>query len=841
MGQGSNPDIDVVVGAETSGVEAGMHRAASAVDAAIQAMGGSTGALGATIGAVSGVVGELTQTLMTSLTEGLKEAAKAFTELTGTVEKFSFATGDSLRDSSILADALSDIGVSTQTYEGIVSRVSRAIRTNDEAFARLGITIKDSSTNALLPMNQIIQNTVQRLEQFKAGSDRNAASMELLRSNWKELAPLLRVNKELMDSNTEAAERLGMVIGEKDLEAMHEFQLAVADAKKPLEGMWVTIGRSLNPLLIELAGILKGVLTFAFDVVTGAVRGVITFLEYLQNGFYAVAELAIMSANVIGTSFTAIGSALGKAVRGDFTGAVAELKSGLSGIEADVKASLDNILAHSQRTQERVKHMWLPNEQGAGGQGGTETYKPKDKTGKKDTGGFDSWKKELQEQKDAADVFRGMELEAEKAFWQEKLKLVRGGGESAKEDRRRVSHEISQIEKKEAQNQLKDALQALSMKKDEVSKHKDEVVRIETARAELLRSVYGEDSQQYKEALRAKLKAERDFQEELRQIKLQSIEHEKALQDIGFERARDRINFEKDIGLITNEQRLASLSELLEAEHNAEREAISHKLLQYEEGTIQHQQMRDKLELIDQQYFLKLQQLQQQQAMESTRIWGDILGTISSAIETSVKGIISGTTTMQKALANIWNAILSEFINFLMKMFLEWVKRQILMTIFGQKEEATRSASTIAAAIAEAAAVKAKAIAEISAYAGTAGAAATASAAAIPVTGWMIAPAAGAAAAASAMSYMAMAAGPGFAVGSWKVPEDMVTKVHKGETIVPEEFAERYREGEGAGGGVTNINISAVDARSIRDYLKRNSHSVAPSLKSIARNFTSTR
>jgi hypothetical protein len=86
----------------------------------------------------------------------------------------------------------------------------------------------------------------------------------------------------------------------------------------------------------------------------------------------------------------------------------------------------------------------------------------------------------------------------------------------------------------------------------------------------------------------------------------------------------------------------------------------------------------------------------------------------------------------------------------------------------------------------------------------------------------MTAPAFGAGMAAAAMSFSAMAAMPGLAVGSWNVPGDAFTKIHKGEMVVPSQFAENVRDGGifagGSGGQDSVINIHATGG----DFIHKN-------------------
>lgn len=58
----------------------------------------------------------------------------------------------------------------------------------------------------------------------------------------------------------------------------------------------------------------------------------------------------------------------------------------------------------------------------------------------------------------------------------------------------------------------------------------------------------------------------------------------------------------------------------------------------------------------------------------------------------------------------------------------------------------------------------------------------------------------------------------GFAKGSWNFPYDSLAYVHRGETILNQSQARRYREGESGG---SSINLPGVIARSVKESMKQ--------------------
>jgi hypothetical protein len=79
---------------------------------------------------------------------------------------------------------------------------------------------------------------------------------------------------------------------------------------------------------------------------------------------------------------------------------------------------------------------------------------------------------------------------------------------------------------------------------------------------------------------------------------------------------------------------------------------------------------------------------------------------------------------------------------------------------------------------------------------------------------------------------------PKFAVGSPKIPKDMTAQVLKGETIIPETFADSIRKGDltlsgnGAGGGgiimdFTNTVFNGVTQEFVTDIFTKASEAIA--------------
>ena len=145
---------------------------------------------------------------------------------------------------------------------------------------------------------------------------------------------------------------------------------------------------------------------------------------------------------------------------------------------------------------------------------------------------------------------------------------------------------------------------------------------------------------------------------------------------------------------------------------------------------------------------------------------------------------------------------------------------------------------------------KAAAASTIASDAGKAAAGAYASVAQIPVIGWIMAPAAAAAA------FGAVEAFGAFDVGAWSIDKDQLAMVHKSEMIMTPGQSQGLRsvidtaqnaysgggQGAGAGGGASgggahvHLNVSAMDASSVKNWLSGNSRQIMKALNSAVQN-----
>lgn len=393
------------------------------------------------------------------------------------------------------------------------------------------------------------------------------------------------------------------------------------------------------------------------------------------------------------------------------------------------------------------------------------------------------WRAELEEMHTAEQDFFKTSLDEDEKYWQAKLATVTGNGKHEQTLRRQIEHELFQIHKQQAQQQ---------------------------------RQLDEEDI---------------------------AAKRQRGLDEI--EAAREALAIEQEMGEINGQQRVTALRTLLDKEYQLKHQALEDELKLNDLNAVAKAKLLHQLEELDRQHSLKLMKNDAELYAEKKATWGKLLDPVTSAISQSVQAMIMQTATLRKIMANMMQSITGAFAAAIAEQVKDWAKGELAKTALTKQGTITRtflekvglldvlktqtSTDTMAAE-----STQARTAAELPAVAGVA---AGKAAEAVAPTPW-VGPVLAAAAFASVMGMIMNSRG--HAVGSWKVPGDMITKVHAGEMIVPEQFAKNVREGGalGGGGGTVHLHVNAIDAVSVRRLFKNNGAAIAESLRRQARNFT---
>jgi len=248
------------------------------------------------------------------------------------------------------------------------------------------------------------------------------------------------------------------------------------------------------------------------------------------------------------------------------------------------------------------------------------------------------------------------------------------------------------------------------------------------------------------------------------------------------------------------------------------------------------QKLLDQMQAIQDAAEVKKQDTINKAALASKKQWEGYFAPIASAFDKSISGIIMGTTTMQKALANIGQSIVAEFVNMGVKRVTTWLADEAMMLFATNAKNAAVAASNATGATLAATTKATEATAVVGANAAEGASAAAASVAAVPIVGPGLA--IGAFAATMALILGAKSLIHSSAGGEWNVGADRLNFVHRGETILPAHVAAPLRDMvEGGGANGMQIHIHATDAQSVKRLFDQNGKQLVNSLRKQVRAF----
>jgi hypothetical protein len=242
-----------------------------------------------------------------------------------------------------------------------------------------------------------------------------------------------------------------------------------------------------------------------------------------------------------------------------------------------------------------------------------------------------------------------------------------------------------------------------------------------------------------------------------------------------------------------------------------------------------------------QKFLLEREQLDFQAVQSSQRTWQGLMQPIQRAFDTSITGMILGTTTLQRAVANITQSIIAEFVNLGVRMVTNWIASELAMTTATQAGAAARTAAesegiTAGLAIKALNAVKSIVTDSAQAFAGI-------FAFLAPIMG----PAAAGPAAAGEAAVLAAAGGIASAAGGWVVPSDQLAMVHQNEMILPAHISQGLQgvisanSSAVAGAGPVVINVSAIDSQDVKRFFHNNGSLLVAAVNKAMRNGSSLR
>ncbi len=195
------------------------------------------------------------------------------------VGSLSHSLGITTEEASKLNAGLRITGNTSEQYITMLQRLSMRLRENEPAMNALGMATRDAS-GQLVSGQEAIQNALEAIQKYKAGTDQMAVSTFLLGRGAGDLTRVLLLNRQEMTHAGEVAKSLGLVMSTDGVEATHQYQMAINEFKLEITALWKQIGTELMRALKELADWLNEKGPEAARAMIGALKGLAEAFNY---------------------------------------------------------------------------------------------------------------------------------------------------------------------------------------------------------------------------------------------------------------------------------------------------------------------------------------------------------------------------------------------------------------------------------------------------------------------------------------------------------------------------------------------------------------------------------
>ena len=719
------------------------------------------------------------------------------------------------------------VGVSSGEVTSIASRVTRALKTNEEGMNAVGLVTRDTSGH-LLNQKELLANLTSTLNSFKEGTDRNTAAQYLFRGGVEEVAALTKIASINTEEATKRAKELGLQLSEGNVAATKEYKLATNDLNLSLEAIKNAIGEQVMPVFTEMTHWLSAIAPAAVKMTSVAFEMLADTFWAVRNGVVILTETIIAMVKTVGEPVRAMVAAAYKAATGDFSGAQAELGGIGDNIKRSWSDAMDAMLKSSEKTVKAIKATFDNVE----GTGKDITYKkpegkdfenPKQKSsGDSQMKGFEAelaeMKMNFQEEQRLQGSFIEFSKRQELQFWQEKLSSVQKGSDEYNAIRLKSANLALALDKQGFEVEM----QGLKNRETEYKHNMNAKLAIAEEYAQKMKTAYGEDSKQYQSAQQQIVMIKRQSVQQLKQIQDESdkLEMERSLSII--ESEKQEAQFRVQLGTETKEKELVEEAGFENRIYEIRRAAMDKKMAIAEDDKdrdpVAIAKIYGQIEQLEMQHNQKLKTLENQKTLESNKQWTGLFSSIQNSMSSVLQKVMTGTMSIGNALKSFMLSIGQAIIGLIADVIAKWVMAQATEILLGK---------TAAAAI-------------IPANASVAATGAMASVASIPYVGWAMAPEVGAETYASAMAYEALAS----AEDGMIVPQgtNPITQLHEKEMVLPAGPSKMFQDMADNGGATqkseVHFHVHTMDAGGVKSFLRQNAHVMAPGLGKLARNFT---
>jgi hypothetical protein len=620
-------EVKLGITAEDTGLQAGLTAATASLAEFSETTKASIEGVAGAFEKMAGVFAIATAALAGG--EMFKEAVASTVNLNTASIALGKQFGISATEASALKVALGSVFVSQDTLAAAGAKITQTLKSNEGAFADLGVATRDSTGNFRGQLD-IMTDVNAKLMSFKEGTDRNVEGAKIYGKAWQEVSDVLKLTPAVMEEARIKAEQLGLMVGQESVAQTKAYRSAMNDVHEVMEGVSVAIGNALLPALTSMG---QWISDNGVNIINGfkaAIYSVTAAFSFFKEGVTVATDWIAGKISILGAEFDRLADvALAVKNGANWAEVKAAWAEGTANIEAASKqmytAMADDMAAAEQARAKFFDQM-----------AGNQTAIKKPAGGATSDGGAG---------KDELDSLI-KELSAEEAALNK--------------------HHQAEMER---------------YKQDEAEFSKAAGARIAIAEEEVAAELrtYGESSPQYEKAQLHLVEVKRQANAQLIQMgdAFEKTSTQQQLASIAADEKAMQTKFQH--GEVSNAQLLAGLL-AFENQRTAIAEAgirQRESLIDPKTDPVQYAQLQAQIEALEMAHQQKMSEIKAQAAQKDQQVWDQVNKNIQQSFTSSVSGMLTGTTTLTKGIQSLWQGAVKSIVGAFADMAAKWLIMQV--------------------------------------------------------------------------------------------------------------------------------------------------------------------
>jgi len=742
-----------------------------------------------------------------------KGAVDTFVNMNMQAKQMAVTMGMTIPNASALLESFKRVGIEGESATGMMVRMTRQLKTNEAQFNANGIVTRDAGGH-LLSMNEIMFNSIDRLKEMQAGTERNLLATTIFGRSVQGMPGLLRMSAAAVAEMKDHLAKLGLTLDDVSVAKAIKFKEGMHDVGLVFDAVKYKIGEALIPTLMRLSAMFS---KFGPDAVGAIAKVLNAFADFV--GQATVAASNIRDAFAFAWDQMKIGAqtasnVMKATIQGNFSDAAAAAAAGYAAMKKssedwaaqavrdanEVRFAISSAMAAKPGMPKGMAFMGgeVEHPEKAPETGGAAFVSKEKGGGGKDTQVAD-WEKQLEELKAHDRAFMDEEGAMVKAFWAEHLAT----GETAtkaEEDSLQAKVKAGATARLEAEKGF------WTERLSEAGAGTDAYAQVEKKIFELEQKINKDRLASETDLIKSKIAANQEF------IKAQeaSITQQMKLDQVALKSQEEGLKRQQKMKEITDVEELTRYRALLAQEQAEEEKKAEQAVALYAKDAVKYKEYCDKLVLLKRENALKLQQLDDQIAEKSQTDWSKLTNSMGSSFKSVVDSLMGGGKNMQSVLQGVFKNILNAFMEMIEQMISQLAIFKSMMAGLGGLFGGGGGGG--AAEIGEAA------ISAVTSFLGFEHGGIVPSAAG----GWDLPSAAGGWDLPSA-------------AGGWNVAGATLALLHPREMVLPADLAGGVRDmvdQGGGGGGDTHVHfhVNTIDQRGVAGFLKDNHRHIINSI-----------